>query len=467
MKKRKLLSCLLTIALALGLAAPALAAETETAPGPVMQEASPWAYTALADAYALGLVDDNYGLYIQNTVTQEDLTSMTAIVADKLALLGLPENELAARELVIDTTRGGVMNALYQEAAAYSLPGIELPAADYLVSLGVVKGGQGGSLMAERPCTYQEAMVMANRLILAIYDQNDAGSKGLLWKATNGTNTLYLLGTIHMDRGNVYPLHKSLRDAFDASQEAIFEVDLYDQEGIAEFQAMQVYSDGTTLKDHIPADLYADTVAVFAQLGMTEEQVSIYKPWVLMLILNNSMAQDGTTGSNVMVIDAYLTAATLNSGKELGAIETYAFQGAIFNNLSEEYQQESLTAYVAMVKAALAGETAGATEDEAAAQEAQAHLQAQYDAMMKAWQERNPEAMSELLDKEAVVNSDDEVNSKLFTERDPNMIKAAAEYLETEGTNTFFMAVGAGHMLDPGGIVSGLKALGYTVELVK
>ena len=45
-------------------------------------------------------------------------------------------------------------------------------------------------------------------------------------------------------------------------------------------------------------------------------------------------------------------------------------------------------------------------------------------------------------------------------------IQAAAAYLETEGENTFFLAVGAGHMTDPGGIVSGLRALGYTVELV-
>ena len=29
----------------------------------------------------------------------------------------------------------------------------------------------------------------------------------------------------------------------------------------------------------------------------------------------------------------------------------------------------------------------------------------------------------------------------------------------------FFLAVGAGHMVDPGGIVSGLQELGYTVEL--
>ena len=35
-----------------------------------------------------------------------------------------------------------------------------------------------------------------------------------------------------------------------------------------------------------------------------------------------------------------------------------------------------------------------------------------------------------------------------------------------EGENTFFLAVGAGHMLDPGGIISGLRDMGYTVELV-
>ena len=65
------------------------------------------------------------------------------------------------------------------------------------------------------------------------------------------------------------------------------------------------------------------------------------------------------------------------------------------------------------------------------------------------------------------MESDDEMNARLFTDRDPNMIQAAAAYLETEGENTFFMAVGAGHMVDPGGIVSGLRDLGYTVELVE
>ena len=246
MKKHHMFRRLLAGVLAAGLLSlPALAVEDTQQ----TQMPDPWAVSALADSYALGLVDDNYTSYIQSTVTMEQLESMSRVVADKLALLELPQRTADAVSLVVDTTRGGVMNALYQQAAAYELPGVEEGAASFLAGLGVVQGDQAGELALERPCTYQEAMVMANRLILAVYDANDAGAKGLLWKATNGENTLYLLGTIHLDRDNVYPLHKSLRDAIDASQTVSFELDLNDQEGLALLKSMQTYADGTTLAD--------------------------------------------------------------------------------------------------------------------------------------------------------------------------------------------------------------------------
>lgn len=54
---------------------------------------------------------------------------MTGIVADKLALLELPQRAADTEGLVVDTTRGGVMNALYQEAAAYDIDGVEEGAA--------------------------------------------------------------------------------------------------------------------------------------------------------------------------------------------------------------------------------------------------------------------------------------------------------------------------------------------------
>lgn len=302
---------------------------------------------------------------------------------------------------------------------------------------------------------------MTNRLILAIYDGQDAGSKGLLWKATNGDNTLYLLGTIHLDRDNVYPLHKSVRDAIQASEEVIFELDLNDQEGAALLQSMQTYQDGTTLADHISPELYQRVQAAAATIGKDSNALDAYKPWALASLFSTLAMQDDSTSSNAMAIDSYVNAAAVNAGKTIGAVETYAFQGGIFDGLSPEYQESYLDSTLAGFEATLSGAATSPEIDEA--------LQAQEEmlsAMFAAWKDRDPEAFSKVYDKAAIINSTDELNSKLFTQRDPGMIKAAAEYLETEGSHTYFMAVGAGHMVDPGGIVSGLRELGYTVELL-
>lgn len=301
---------------------------------------------------------------------------------------------------------------------------------------------------------------MANRLILAVYDQQDAGSRGLLWKATNGNNTLYLLGTIHLDRDNVYPLHRSLRDAIQASEEVIFELDLNDQEGIALLQSMQTYSDGTTLADHISPELYQRVQSAAAALGMEAGALDIYKPWALASTFSTLSMMDDSTSSNAMAIDSYVNAAAVNSGKAIGAVETYAFQGGIFDGLSAEYQEAYLDSALSALEAALSGTSS--PEMEEALQQQEEMLSG----MFAAWKDRDPEAFSQVYGKEAIINSTDELNSKLFTERDPGMIQAAANYLEAEGSHTYFLAVGAGHMVDPGGIVSGLRELGYTVELV-
>lgn len=455
---KKMLSAILALALVLCLGMPALAAEPEAA-----QEPAPWTYEYLADTYALGLMDDGYGKYIQSPITQDQLTAMTDIVSDKLALLGLPQRGADDDALVIDTTRGGVMNALYQVCADYQMEGIDEGVIPFLRELGVVKGvNEAGDLDLEQPCTYQEAMVMSVRLVLAVYDRADAGSQGLLWKVTNGKNTLYLLGTVHVDRSNVYPFHKSLRAALASAQTVIFELDFNDQEGLAEFAAMQTYSDGTTLKDHISPELYASTVQVFADLGMSEEAVAAYKPWALANSLMGLSTQDETTTGAPMAIDLYLNSAAVNAGKQIDAVETYAFQGGIFDTLSPEYQEAYLAGYVNL---ALIDDTLEMTEEQKKElQEAMEYQEKQMDAMMETWKAGDAAAFEESFDKAAVLESTDELNSRLFTDRDPNMIEYAAKLLEREGENTFFLAVGAGHMVDPGGIVGGLRALGYTVE---
>ena len=453
MRIQKLIALLLTLCMAGG-AVPALAAE-ETA-----QPISTWAYGVLADGYAMGLFGDDIYTQHNQTITQEQLSNLTQVVGDKLALLEVEQRAADDTPLVMDTTRGGVVNALYQEAAAYAFPGVEEGPEAFMTTVGAL-AGDGSGLNLDRSCTYLEAVTMADSLILNLYDGQNAGSLGLLWKAEGNGNTLYLLGSIHTDRNNVYPVHKQLRDIILNTEQVSFELDFNDQTQLAEFAAMQVYSDGTTLADHISPELYQVVVNTASKLGMDEAMVSRYKAWALASSFQSLSLLDETSGSNAMAIDLYVNSKAVNAGIDIGAVETYAFQGGIFDGLSAEYQEAYLDASLAGYEGMLNGETAS--------EEAQALAQAQQEqiaAMFDAWKDRDPNALAEVYGKEAILNSDDELNSKLFTERDPGMIAAAAEYLETEGENTFFLAVGAGHMVDPGGIVSGLRELGYTVELV-
>lgn len=90
----------------------------------------------------------------------------------------------------------------------------------------------------------------------------------------------------------------------------------------------------------------------------------------------------------------------------------------------------------------------------------------QIGAMMDTWKSRDVESFDQIYDKDAILNSDDELNSKLFTDRDPGMIAYADEYLKREGSHTGLLVVGAGHMVGETGVVQGLKDLGYTVEVV-
>jgi len=452
---KKILSLLLAFGL---LTVPVLAEEPQAEPLPA------WAWGEVADSYALGLVGDEIYTDHSKPITQEQLDKMTQVAADKLVLLEV-EQRSNAGSFVIDTTRGGVLNALYMEALPYAFADIDAGPVEFLSSLGVVHG-DGADLALDRPCTLLEAACFANRMILALYDQQNAGSLGLLWKAEGNGNTLYLLGSIHTDRSNLYPFHKQLRDIITSAELAAFELDFNSQEGIDEFTAMQVYSDGTTLKDHVDPELYQEVVEALAPLDMPEEQVASYKPWALANTFTALSMLDETSSDNAMALDLYVSAKASNLGIQVEGIETYAFQGKIFDDLSDEYQENYLAMTLSMYLGMDAAE--GLSEEEKA--EYEAALKEQNEAVgrwMEQWKTRDTEAFANDYPKDVIQsNTSDELNSKLFEGRDPNMIAWADRYLKQDGAHTGLMTVGAGHMIGKTGVVQGLKDLGYTVEVV-
>ena len=67
--------------------------------------------------------------------------------------------------------------------------------------------------------------------------------------------------------------------------------------------------------------------------------------------------------------------------------------------------------------------------------------------------------------KDEVLRAADELDERLLLRRDPGMIEYADRYLSAEGPRTGILVVGAAHMIGETGVVRGLQALGYTVEL--
>ena len=339
---KKFLSLLLVLGL-LGSSQVALAAEESPAPLPV------WSHSILADGYSLGLFGDEISVQHSQTVTMEQVEALAQTVEDKLALLDLEPRPADGTALVLDTTRGGVMNALYQEAAAYAFPGVEQGPEAFMTSVGAL-AGDGSGLHLDRPCTVLEAAAMANSLILNLYDWQDAGSLGLLWRADNGRgNVLYLLGSIHTDRNNLYPFHKQLRDVILNAEQVSFELDFNDTDQLLEFAAMQTYPAGDSLANHISPALYQAVVQAAAQLGMDEGTVSQYKPWALANSFASLATLDETSSENAMAIDLYVNAKAINAGIDIGAVETYAFQGQIFDTLSPEYQEQYLASGLLLI----------------------------------------------------------------------------------------------------------------------
>lgn len=451
--QKRILSSLLAFFLVFGLSVGALAAEAPARAGP-----DPWAAGELLDAQAMDLTPANWETAAQTPLTAEQTAYILKAVGSKLSLLGL-SGQSSTAAAVAAPTRGAFLELLFDGLKDWAIPGAAAPQGDamaYMVRNGILKGNASGDYMQGRACTVQEALLFSGRLVSCVYNALGQASDGLLWKAVNGDNTLYLLGTIHVDKGNVYPFSKNLLTILSSCQEAIFEVDFNDQEGIRYSMQNQVYTDGTTLKDHIPAALYSQVVQLYAKWGVSEETIAPYRAWVIASGITTMAiyAQEGDTDQTAapMVIDQYVYDKACAQGSSISQVEGYQYQTDLFNSMSDSLQADYLQS---AVDAYLNPDESDSTGD-------------LVDAMLNAWKNRDPAAFDAVFAKDASLAAGNEFMRLLFVQRDAHMAEFAASRLclKSKLPYTGILVVGAGHMVGKDGVVNRLRALGYSVELV-
>lgn len=419
---------------------------------------SSWSIETLNEGEKYGIYPLNwyYDGSFQGAITAEKFQSLMKSTGEKLDQLGFDKKD-AALSFKTDQviTRETVITSLHTLLANYKLPAsfglADQQPVDYMSAKGIVKGTKAG-LELNKPSTVEQAAVMASRLVEYAYDTAGAGAKGLLWKVTNDENTLYLLGSVHLGITDMYPMEKSIRDAFQDSEDLWVEVDIVNSD-MSYFASKMVYDDGTALKDHVSEDTYKKLEKALEKMGMPAGTFDGYKPFAITTSLSTlsyyEAPEEQLIASNTG-IDSYFITKAMLSGKPINELESIKLQADLFADVPASEQEAELNTLL------------DAILSEDGNQKAADYLKQ----MQLYWVKGDREGLAELLSADDQFASG-ETNQRLIGERDKNMAKKLAELLEQEGKHTSFVVVGSAHYVVKGMVVDLLKEKGYDVQFVQ
>jgi uncharacterized protein YbaP (TraB family) len=267
--------------------------------------------------------------------------------------------------------------------------------------------------------------------------------KSFLWKVQSKTSTLYLLGSIHFLKQENYPLNPGIEKAFAQSNSLVVEADISDPGKFNSDKMLlsAVYPENDSLENHISRETYEFVKKEAGKLGMPPELIARQKPWFLALTLEAlqlmKLGFDPAYG-----IDAYFLSKAQGSKKIL-ELEGVNEQLNLLSSFSDK-DQELFLVYTLRDLNILGNETTG---------------------LIKAWSTGNANGIESIITR--TVREDrrlEPIFKRLLDDRNKGMVSTIEGYLKTR--ETYFVVVGAGHLVGDNGIVRMLKEKGYSVEQI-
>jgi len=285
-------------------------------------------------------------------------------------------------------------------------------------------------------------LFLSTSIVLHLFTVKAEAGKTFLWEVKSDTATAYILGSIHFLKESMYPLDPSIENAFNKADTLVVEVDISgsDAAKIQEMMLMNsLYSDGSTLKDHVSSDTFDLAKKTFDELGVPMETVQILRPWALALTLTTmelmKLGYDQEHG-----IDKYFLGKA-RTGKKIVALESAEFQVSLLSGLSDEDQEAFLAYTIKDLN----------------------KMSESVESMGKAWTSGDSDALeSVLLQNVKDYPRFEYIYEKLIYDRNKTMTEKIDGYLKDKGT--YFVVVGAGHLVGKRGIINSLKDKGYKVS---
>jgi uncharacterized protein YbaP (TraB family) len=271
----------------------------------------------------------------------------------------------------------------------------------------------------------------------------EAAQKHFLWKVTGGSGVVFLFGTVHVGKNDLYPLAPVIEDSFKQSDTLIEEID--PANSTASLRLVQdiikggMYPAGDSIANHLTEETRA-RLTEYAKAGRLGADYTRAKPWLLsLMITQHQLKEIGFDQSKGL--DQHFMQEAKDTHKAIEALETADSQLRMFSSFSDEFQDQLLLATLL--------DASKATEI--------------LDRTLAAWTSGNTEAMDDLINRDVRDNPVlQPLMEKVFYERNDAMTQKIEKFLETG--KTYFVAVGAGHLVGERGIVKQLRRKNYTVE---
>ena len=437
---------------------------------------SGWAAMELTDSIEYGIMKPQWlNEDMKDPMTKGELANIVTLVYDKIEKIpGIKKNEVPKNTQVTEKiTKRAVLDMLYNIAIEYDY-GTDIGLKDkdrvsYMQELEVIRG-DGKSLNLDKPCTTEQAILMSRRFIESIYDICDVGSTGLLWKVQKGSNTVYMLGAIHIGNTSMYPMSEEIREAYNESDVVGVEVNI--NEPIPqEAMNVQFYQDGTTIKDHLSEEYYEKLTVLCKEYNLNMDTIGLCKDWAISNLITTTEMMKQTSKEDISManadgVDSYWSLVAMMQGKPIVELESALYQFQMMDSMGQELKTKTLESQIDLALS----ENQVNEEDTSLSKQL-------LEEMIECWKDGDAEKLNNLVEKDKAEGIDDpktelekqaaEYDKAMWETRDTGMTEKIEGFLNAEDGKTYFVTVGAGHYISDTGIIKQLKEKGYEVTQIK
>lgn len=265
--------------------------------------------------------------------------------------------------------------------------------------------------------------------------------KSFLWKVQSTGSTVYLLGSIHFLKEDAYPLNQAIENAFELSDKLAVEANISElgNLNLNTLAEKALYKGDDHIQKHVAPETYRLIGKESKALGLPIELLRMQKPWFLALSFQAMELVRLGYSPEHGVDYHFLTKA--KGKKRILELESLDEQLGLLSGFSDGEQEQFLLYTLKTLSS----------------------MESQVDGMVRAWRSGDVQGMESILSDAAVQDgSIAPLFRKLFDERNAKMTSKIERYINSGGT--YFVIVGAGHLVGTRGIVEMLKSKGYVVE---